>query len=94
MKNAKKIDDFLASNEPRMGQGKRNKEVRSNITDNESAKMTTNSSCIAGIASIHGHNYTQRDDTVPKAFHGAGPGYCMVHSIEKLWKNTKIPQWT
>ena len=39
MKNAKKITDFLSKNEPRMGQGKRPKEVQSNITDTESAKI-------------------------------------------------------
>ncbi len=33
--NAKKIDEFLATNEPRMGKGKNPKEVQSNITDNE-----------------------------------------------------------
>jgi len=52
MKNAKKIDDFLASNEPRMGQGKRPKEVQSNITDNESAKMTTSKGTIQGMACV------------------------------------------
>ncbi|MCP3849265.1 MAG: hypothetical protein GY694_03340 [Gammaproteobacteria bacterium] len=41
---------------------------------------------------------------LPKAFHGAGSTqsvsrgrlwllYCMVHNIEKLWKNSEIPQW-
>ncbi|MCP3688184.1 MAG: transposase, partial [Gammaproteobacteria bacterium] len=52
MKNAKKIDDFLASNEPRMGQGKRPKEVQSNITDNESAKMATSKGTIQGVACV------------------------------------------
>ena len=52
MKNAKKIDDFLASNEPRMGQGKRPKEVQSNITDNESEKMTTSKGTIQGVACV------------------------------------------
>ncbi|MCP3689461.1 MAG: transposase, partial [Gammaproteobacteria bacterium] len=52
MKNAKKIDDFLAINEPRMGQGKRAKEVQSNITDNESAKMTTSKGTIQGVACV------------------------------------------
>ena len=52
MKNAKKIDDFLASNEPRIGQGKRPKEVQSNITDNESAKMTTSKGTIQGVACV------------------------------------------
>lgn len=52
MKNAKKIDDFLSTNEPRMGQGKRPKEVQSNITDNESAKMTTSKGTIQGVACV------------------------------------------
>ena len=43
-----KIDQFLKSNSPRMGQGKRPKEVKSNITDNESAKMTTSKGTIQG----------------------------------------------
>ena len=58
-----KIDRFLKSNRPRKGQGKREKEVKSNITDNESAKMTGNRSCVTGIPSIHGHNHQQRHDT-------------------------------
>jgi transposase len=52
MKNAKKIDDFLSTNEPRMGQGKRKKEVKSNITDNQSAKMTTSKGTIQGMACV------------------------------------------
>jgi transposase len=43
-----KIDQFLKLNSPRMGQGKRPKEVKSNITDNESAKMTTSKGTIQG----------------------------------------------
>lgn len=38
-----KYQQFLAENEPRMGKGKTPKEVKSNITDNESAKMKTSS---------------------------------------------------
>lgn len=41
LKNAEKIDEFLANNEKRMGKGRRTKEVQSNITDNDSTKMTT-----------------------------------------------------
>ena len=33
-----KVDRFLKTNQPRMGRGKRSKEVKSNITDNQSAK--------------------------------------------------------
>jgi transposase len=52
MKNAKKIDDFLSTNEPRMGQGRRKQEVQSNITDNQSAKMTTSKGTIQGMACV------------------------------------------
>ncbi len=51
-KAADKINDFLESNEPRMGKGKRIKEVKSNITDNESAKMTTSKGTIQGYNGI------------------------------------------
>ena len=44
-----KIDKFLKTSSPRMGQGKRIKEVKSNITDNESAKMTTSKGTIQGF---------------------------------------------
>ena len=50
--NAKKIDQFLANNEPRMSKGKRPKEVQSNITDNESAKMTTSKGTIQGMVFV------------------------------------------
>ena len=52
MNNAKKIDQFLVNNEPRMGKGKRPKEVQSNITDNESAKMTTSKGTIQGMVCV------------------------------------------
>jgi len=52
LKNAKKIDDFLSNNQPRMGQGKRKQEVQSNITDNQSAKMTTSKGTIQGMACV------------------------------------------
>ncbi len=51
-KAADKIDDFLNNNEPRMGKGKRKAEVKSNITDNESAKMTTSKGTIQGYNGI------------------------------------------
>ncbi len=47
-----KIDQFLACNSPRIGQGKRPKEVKSNITDNESAKMTTSKGTIQGYNGV------------------------------------------
>jgi transposase len=47
-----KIDRFLKSHRPRMGQGKQKREVKSNITDNESAKMTTSKGTIQGYNGI------------------------------------------
>lgn len=47
-----KIDKFLKTQAPRMGQGKTPKEVKSNITDNESAKMTTSKGTIQGYNGV------------------------------------------
>lgn len=47
-----KIDRFLKTASPRMGQGKRPKEVKSNITDNQSAKMTTSKGTIQGYNGV------------------------------------------
>lgn len=46
--SAEKIEKFLAENEKRMGVGKRKNEVQSNITDNDSTKMTTSKGTIQG----------------------------------------------
>jgi transposase len=45
-KHIKRIDKFLETNEPK--QGKSKKEIQSNITDNESAKMPTSHGVIQG----------------------------------------------
>ncbi len=47
-----KIDQFLKEAEPRMGKGKQPQEVKSNITDNESAKMTTSKGTIQGYNGV------------------------------------------
>ncbi len=47
-----KLSNFLATANKRMGKGKRPKEVKSNITDNESAKMKTNKGTIQGYNGI------------------------------------------
>ncbi|MCK5633381.1 IS1182 family transposase [bacterium] len=54
-----KIDRFLKTAQPRIGKGKQGKEVKSNITDNESAKMTTSKGTLQGyngIASVDKKN--------------------------------------
>lgn len=43
-----KVDAFLKHHSPRKGQGKQRKEVKSNITDNESAKMKTSKGTLQG----------------------------------------------
>ena len=45
---ADKIGEFLKKSEPRMGKAKKPQEVKSNITDNDSAKMTTSKGTIQG----------------------------------------------
>ena len=47
-----RIETFLKQSSPRMGQGRIQKEVKSNITDNESAKMTTSKGTIQGYNGI------------------------------------------
>jgi transposase len=49
LKNAQKIDDFLQNNEKRIGKGRRPIEVQSNITDNDSTKMTMSKGTIQGF---------------------------------------------
>jgi len=51
-KHFDKIDKFLKTATPRMGQGKRSKEVKSNITDNESGKMLTSKGTIQGYNGV------------------------------------------
>ena len=47
-----RIDQFLNVESPRMGQGKKPKEVKSNITDNDSAKMSTSKGTIQGYTGV------------------------------------------
>lgn len=52
LKNADKIDHFLQNNERRIGNSRSKKEVQSNITDNESCKMTTTRGTIQGMTCV------------------------------------------
>jgi transposase len=51
-KHFKKVDKFLMDATPRMGQAKKPKEVKSNITDNESGKMLTSKGTIQGYNGV------------------------------------------
>ena len=50
--NADKILKFLSESEPRMGQGEKPKEVQSNITDPDSAKMLTGYGAYQGFVAV------------------------------------------
>ncbi|MFT6387474.1 MAG: hypothetical protein ACJAUP_000845 [Cellvibrionaceae bacterium] len=52
LSNADKINAFLAENAKRIGQSKQKREVQSNITDNESCKMTTSKGTIQGMTCV------------------------------------------
>ena len=52
LKNADKIDKFLSENEKRLGNSRSKSEVQSNITDNESCKMTTSKGTIQGMTCV------------------------------------------
>lgn len=49
---ADRIDEFLKSESPKQGQGRVKKEIKSNVTDNESAKMTTSKGTIQGYNGV------------------------------------------
>lgn len=51
-KHFDKINNFLKTAAPRMGQGKQPKEIKSNITDNESGKMLTSKGTIQGYNGV------------------------------------------
>lgn len=48
----KKIDRFLKTQQPKVGKSKSGSEVKSNITDNDSAKMTTSKGTLQGYNGI------------------------------------------
>ena len=67
-----KIDEFLKTAEPRKGAGKKKNEVKSNITDNESAKMKTNKGTIQGYNGLGTADKKHQIIIDAQAF-GAGP---------------------
>ena len=88
-----RIDQFLKTNSPRIGQGKRSKEVKSNITDNESAKMTTSKGTIQGYNGIAAVDKKHQIVIDAQAF-GAGQEHHtlqpVLESIEARYRRLKI----
>lgn len=88
-----KIDRFLANNEPRMGKGNRPKEVKSNITDNESAKMLTSKGTIQGYNGVATVDKKHQVVVDAQAFGEGQEHHTLVPVLEevrKRFKNLKI----
>lgn len=88
--NAKRIDDFLAENEPRIGAGKSQKEVQSNITDNESAKMSTSKGTIQGYNAVTAADEKYQIIISAEAFGAGAEQHTLVPTIESIEFNLGI----
>jgi transposase len=90
---ANKIDDFLAHSEPRIGQGRAKNEVKSNITDNESAKMKTSKGTIQGYNGVAAVDKKHQIVIEAQAF-GAGQEHHtlqpMIESIASRYERVGI----
>lgn len=84
-KQFEKISQFLKTAAPRMGQGKRPKEVKSNITDNESGKMTTSKGTIQGYNGIAAVDKKHQIIVDAQAF-GEGQEY---HTLQPVIESTQ-----
>ena len=90
LKNAKKYEDFLAENEPRVGTGKSTKEVKSNVTDNESAKMKTSKGTLQGFNAVTAADEKCQVIIGAQAF-GQGPEQSTLTTIiESIEENLAI----
>ena len=90
LKNAQKFEDFLKENEPRIGTGSTKKEVQSNVTDNESAKMKTNSGTKQGYNLVTAADSKHQIVLGIEAF-GSGPEqHTLIPMIESIETNLSI----
>ncbi|MEM8490103.1 MAG: IS1182 family transposase [Pseudomonadota bacterium] len=83
-KHFQRIDDFLKTSRPRMGQGKERKEVKSNITDNESAKMTTSKGTIQGYNGIAAVDQKHQVIVEAQAFGESQEHHTLVPMLEGI----------
>ncbi|MBV1904537.1 MAG: IS1182 family transposase [Pseudomonadales bacterium] len=79
-----KIDRFLKTHSPRMGQGKKTKEVKSNITDNQSAKMTTSKGTIQGYNGLASVDKKHQVIVDAQAFGAGQEHHTLQPIIEKI----------
>ncbi|MEH8019561.1 transposase, partial [Rheinheimera muenzenbergensis] len=79
-----KITDFLKTASPRMGRGKKRTEVKSNITDNESAKMTTSKGTIQGYNGVAAVDKKHQIIVDAQAFGEGQEHHTLVPVLEKI----------
>lgn len=80
-----KVDHFLKTSEPRMGNGRKKKEVKSNITDNDSGKMLTNKGTIQGYNGVTSVDKKHQIIIDAQAF-GGGPEQ---HTLQPVLETIK-----
>lgn len=83
-KHFNRINDFLKTASPRMGEGKQRKEVKSNITDNESAKMTTSKGTIQGYNGIAAVDQKHQVIVEAQAFGASQEHHTLVPMLEGI----------
>lgn len=88
-KAADKIEHFLENNELRMGNGKRKAEVKSNITDNESAKMTTSKGTIQGYNGIASVDKKHQVIIDASTFGAGQENHTLIPILERIQKRYK-----
>lgn len=89
----KKIDHFLKTEQPKQGKSKSGAEVKSNITDNDSAKMTTSKGTIQGYNGIATVDAKHQIIVDAQTFGHAQEQHTLKPVLEKLqrrFKNLKI----
>ena len=88
--NAEKIEAFLSENEPRMGQGSTRKEVQSNITDPDSAKMMAGYGTFQGYVAVTAADEKHQVIVNAEAFGMGQEQSTLVPSIEGIEQNLGI----
>ena len=83
-KAMQKVDRFLKTQAPRKGQGKRQTEVKSNVTDNESAKMTTSKGTLQGYNGVAAADKKHQIIIDAQAFGEGQEHHTLVPVLERI----------
>ena len=84
LKNANKIDAFLAENDKRIGNSRSKREVQSNVTDNDSCKMTTSKGTIQGMTCVTAADDKQQIIIEAEAFGVGQEQVTLKPMVEKI----------